>query len=154
MARRRDGIPASTINESDLMTVTQIFKKLNLKDQTEVVVVNAPAAFETELVRLAPVRVFRDVKEVKRVDFAMVFATTRAEVDEASTALTNKADEDPTLWIAYPKKSSKRYTCEFNRDSGWEVLRSAGFDSVRIVAIDDDWSALRFRRTKYIKRTK
>lgn len=136
------------------MTVTQIFKKLNLRDQTEIVVLNAPATFETELVRLAPVRVFRDVKEVKRVDFAMAFATTRAEVDEASTALTNKADEDPTLWIAYPKKSSKRYTCEFNRDSGWEVLRSAGFDSVRIVAIDDDWSALRFRRTKYIKQTK
>lgn len=136
------------------MTVTQIFKKLNLKDQTEIVVLNAPATFETELVRLAPVSVFRDVKEVKRVDFAMAFATTRAEVDEASTALTNKADEDPTLWIAYPKKSSKRYTCEFNRDSGWEVLRSAGFDSVRIVAIDDDWSALRFRRTKYIKQTK
>lgn len=131
-----------------------MFKKLNLKDQPEIVVMNAPSTFETELVRLAPVSVLRDVKEVKRVDFAMVFATTRAELDRASRALIDKADEDPTLWIAYPKKSSKRYTCEFNRDSGWDVLRAAGFDSVRMVAIDDDWSALRFRRTKYIKPTK
>ncbi|MEO7040661.1 MAG: hypothetical protein ABI035_00195 [Gemmatimonadaceae bacterium] len=136
------------------MTTSPMFKKLNLKDQTEIVVMNAPSTFETELARLAPVSVFRDVKEVKRVDFAMVFATTRAQLDGASTALANKADEDPTLWIAYPKKSSKRYTCDFNRDSGWDVLRAAGFDSVRIVAIDDDWSALRFRRNKYIKQAK
>jgi hypothetical protein len=55
------------------------------------------------------------------------------------------------LWFAYPKGSSKKYTCEFNRDSGWKVIRSLGFDSVRQVAIDEDWSALRFRRVEYIK---
>jgi hypothetical protein len=51
----------------------------------------------------------------------------------------------------YPKGTSKRYTCDFNRDSGWEVIRNAGFDSVRQIAIDEDWSALRFRRVEYIK---
>jgi len=112
---------------------------------------NAPESFETELSRLAPVSVFRDATEVERVDFAIAFAATSAELDRVSKALIDKTDQDPTLWIAYPKKSSKRYRCEFNRDSGWEVLRTAGFDSVRMVAIDDDWSALRFRRTKYIK---
>ena len=30
-------------------------------------------------------------------------------------------------------------------------IKSAGFDSVRMVAIDDDWSALRFRRNEFIK---
>jgi len=54
-------------------------------------------------------------------------------------------------WFAYPKGTSKRFRCEFNRDSGWHVLRSAGFDSVRMVAIDEDWSALRFRRRELIK---
>jgi hypothetical protein len=33
------------------------------------------------------------------------------------------------------------------------VIRAHGFDSVRQVAIDEDWSALRFRRTGYIGRT-
>jgi hypothetical protein len=55
------------------------------------------------------------------------------------------------IWFAYPKGSSKRYSCEFNRDSGWNVIRAAGFESVRMVAIDEDWSALRFRRLEYVK---
>src|SRR6266481_751103 len=41
------------------------------------------------------------------------------------------------LGVAYPKGTSKKYSCDFNRDDGWEVLRQAGFDSVRQVAIDD-----------------
>jgi hypothetical protein len=40
------------------------------------------------------------------------------------------------------------------RAGGWEVLRQAEFDSVRQVAIDDDWSALRFRRVEFIKQSK
>lgn len=48
--------------------------------------------------------------------------------------------------------TSRRYTCEFNRDTGWAALHKAGFDTVRQVAIDEDWSALRFRRIEYIKR--
>jgi hypothetical protein len=34
------------------------------------------------------------------------------------------------------------------------VLKAAGFDTVRAIAIDEDWSALRFRRTEFIKSTK
>ena len=54
------------------------------------------------------------------------------------------------MWIAYPKKSSTRYTCD--RDRGWEGMGEAGFDPVRMVAIDEDWSALRFRRVEFIKK--
>src|SRR6476620_9127058 len=56
--------------------------------------------------------------------------------------------------VSYPKGTSKKYSCDFNRDDGWEVLRQAGFDGVRQVAIDDDWSALRFRRFEFIKQSK
>lgn len=38
-----------------------------------------------------------------------------------------------------------------NRDDGWDELKKAGFDTVRAVAIDEDWSALRFRRVEFIK---
>ncbi len=38
-----------------------------------------------------------------------------------------------------------------NRDSGWKVLGDAGFEPVRMVAIDDDFSAVRFRRVEFIK---
>jgi hypothetical protein len=58
---------------------------------------------------------------------------------------------DAILWMAYPKGTSKRYECEFNRDNGWDVLGRAGFEGVRQVAIDEDWSALRFRRVEFSK---
>lgn len=38
-----------------------------------------------------------------------------------------------------------------HRDSGWSTLGAVGFEPVRQVAIDADWSDLRFRRTEFIK---
>jgi len=58
------------------------------------------------------------------------------------------------IWMAYPKGTSKKYTCEFNRDSGWKALGKAGYEPVRIVAIDEDWSTLRFRKVEHIKNLK
>ena len=128
-----------------------IFDKLNLKHQREIVVINAPASFEPELAALKDVVVLRDAKQAKVVHFAIAFATKQADVDALSKALTAKADGDALIWFAYPKGTSKKYQCEFNRDTGWDVLRSEGFDTVRAVAIDEDWSALRFRRVEFIK---
>jgi len=122
-----------------------IFEKLNLKQQREILVVNAPPSFEPELLALESVTVLRDPKKAKAIHFALAFATKQAEVDAVAQLLASKAEGDALLWFAYPKGTSKRYTCEFNRDTGWSALRSAGFDTVRQVAIDEDWSALRFK---------
>jgi len=129
-----------------------IFDKLNIKDNQEILVINAPNSFEKELHRLRRVTVLRDVAETKSLSFALAFVTKRAELDRLSRKLAARAVGDALLWFAYPKATSKRYACEFNRDDGWDVLRESGFDSVRQVAIDDDWSAIRFRRVKFIKR--
>jgi hypothetical protein len=131
--------------------VTSIFQKLNLKAQREIAVFNAPASFEPELARLENVKILRDPKRPVAVQFALAFALQQGELDRLSKILAAGAEGDALLWFAYPKGSSKRYTCEFNRDTGWQVIRGAGFDSVRQVAIDEDWSALRFRRVEYIK---
>ena len=127
-----------------------VFDKLNLKDQPEVVVLNAPLSFEPELSWLADLRVVRDLAEVDTVAFALAFAYRKAELDQLAAALLEKAEGDAILWFAYPKRSSKRYKADFDRDHGWEVLGEAGFEGVRQVAIDDDWSALRFRRAENI----
>lgn len=127
-----------------------IFEKLNLKDQREILVVNAPASFEPALAALDGVRVLREARDAGTIGFALAFATTQAEVDRLSGALAKRAPGDAILWFAYPKASSKKYRCEFNRDTGWDALRRLGFDTVRAVAIDEDWSALRFRRLECI----
>ncbi len=128
-----------------------IFLKLNWKAQPQIIVFNAPASFEPELAQLLGVEILRDPKKPKAIEFALAFARRQTEVDRLSRTLAKASQGDVVLWFAYPKGSSKRYTCEFNRDHGWQVIRGAGFDSVRQVAIDEDWSALRFRRVEYIK---
>jgi hypothetical protein len=128
-----------------------VFDKLNLKLQREILVVNAPSSFEAELRALTGVTVLCDPKRAKSVQFALAFTTRQAEVDELSKLIARKAEGDALLWFAYPKGTSRKYKCEFNRDNGWNAMRSAGFDTVRQVAIDEDWSALRFRRLEFIK---
>ena len=103
-----------------------VFQKLNLKDQTEIVVLNAPASFEPELAALAGVSVLREARAAKSIAFAIAFAITQKEVDAAAKAITAKAPGDAVIWFAYPKGSSKKYTCEFNRDTGWAALAAAG----------------------------
>jgi hypothetical protein len=128
-----------------------LFKKLNLGVHDEIVLFDAPDSFEPELKQLKGVKIVRDPGKPKAVKFGLAFATTQAQLDRVSKVLAAASEGDAVLWFAYPKGTSKRYTCEFNRDSGWGVIRAAGFDSVRMVAIDEDWSALRFRRLEYVK---
>ena len=131
--------------------MSAVFKKLNLKDHTEITVLNAPESFEPALAALAGVNVLRDLKGVKTLSFALAFVTKQAEVDKLAPALAKRAEGDALVWCAYPKGSSKKYKCDFNRDTGWAVLGELGFEPVRMVAIDEDWSALRFRRVEFIK---
>ena len=133
--------------------MSEIFKKLNLKDQKEILVLNAPDSFEPELhnVALEGITIRRSLEDVQAVDFSLAFVIRQQELDEFSAAVTQKARGDAVIWFAYPKGSSKKYKCEFNRDTGWRVLGAAGFEPVRQVAIDEDWSALRFRRAAFIK---
>jgi hypothetical protein len=130
---------------------TPLFKKLNLGEHQEIVVLNAPDSFEPELKQLKGIKILRDPSKPKGVKFGMAFAMTQAQLDRASKTLAAASSGDAVIWFAYPKGTSKRYTCEFNRDSGWKVIVDAGFESVRMVAIDEDWSALRFRRVEFVK---
>jgi hypothetical protein len=131
-----------------------VFEKLQLKDQKEVVVLNAPKSFEPELARLKGVTVKRSLTGVKEIHFALAFVMTQDEVDAAIQGVASRAKGDAAVWFAYPKGSSKRYTSTINRDNGWAKLGAAGFEGVRMIAIDEDWSALRFRRAEFIKSMK
>ena len=134
--------------------MASVFDKLNFKNQREILVLSAPPSFEPELRTLSRVSILRDARKAKSIEFVIAFVTRRAEVDAAVKLIVPKTDGDVVLWFAYPKGTSKRVAGEINRDSGWESLQSAGFETVRLVAIDEDWSALRFRRTAYVGRKK
>jgi hypothetical protein len=131
--------------------MTPLFQKMNLKDTAEIVVLNAPESFAAETEALEGVQIARDLAQVESVVFLLAFVTRLAEIEHITQTVALKAKGDVVVWFAYPKGSSKNYTCEFNRDTGWIALGEAGFEGVRQVAIDADWSALRFRRVEYIK---
>jgi hypothetical protein len=126
-----------------------VFAKLNLKDQRQILVLDAPVDFEAAMAALADVTVVR-VPQLENPSFVLAFALELPQVERAAEIASGIAG-DPIVWVAYPKQSSKRYRCGFNRDNGWESFGAAGFEPVRQVAVDADWSALRFRRVGAIK---
>jgi hypothetical protein len=128
-----------------------VFGKLNLKDQKQILIVDAPDSFESELASLKGVEIVRELKKAKQVTFSLAFVTTQERVNVLAPAIARKTEGDAVVWFAYPKGSSKKYQSQINRDNGWNVLGQEGFEPVRMVAIDEDWSAVRFRRATFIK---
>lgn len=129
-----------------------LFKKLNYKDQKQVLIINAPDSFQSAMDEMKDLTDIKTtIGSVKHIDFALAFVTKQHEVDTLINKIAPRAQGDAVIWFAYPKGTSKKYKCEFNRDTGWNELGKLGFEGVRMVAIDEDWSALRFRKAEHIK---
>lgn len=129
-----------------------LFSKLQYKAHSKILLLNAPPEFQPHLGEIAQQpRIDHAPNADERYDFAIVFVKSCAQVvDIGVPAIAHLAD-DAVLWFAYPKKSSKSYKTDINRDNGWQPLGDAGYEPVRQIAIDDDWSALRFRAVGNIK---
>ena len=133
--------------------MTPLFKKLNFKMQKEICILNPPAEFEEEMREIEKVTsLITNIRDCKKVEFILSFVKTKNEIETIFSSLVKKLEGDAIVWFAYPKKTSKKYNVEINRDCGWKVLRNGGLDTVRAVSIDDDWSALRFRKVAFIKK--
>src|SRR4051812_45186395 len=130
---------------------TALFKKLNHKEQ-EIIIINAPDEFKPEMLALKKTgnKVTglsnTDISSLKEITFIVSFVKTKSETEKIVTAFDKKLMQDAVVWFAYPKGTSKKYKAEINRDNGWESLGKKGFDTVRSVAIDEDWTGLRFRK--------
>lgn len=132
--------------------MSAVFKKLNYKNQDVLFILNAPDSFEKETKEMASLATIKtSLKGAKEIAFFLAFVTKQKEVDDLATKINDCLAEEGLLWFAYPKGTSKKYVCEFNRDNGWAILGKLGFEPVRMVAVDEDWSALRFKRATQIK---
>jgi len=131
--------------------MSKTFEKLNLKNHGRIIVLNAPASFEVELSALQGVTILRTLQNVTEIEFSLAFVTRQKQVDTLARIIAKKSAGDAVVWFAYPKGTSKKYKSEINRDNGWQVLGNLGFEGVRSVAIDEDWSGARFRRVEFIK---
>jgi hypothetical protein len=132
-----------------------VFEKMNLrKDQAEILVLNAPDSFESELGRLRGVKVRKSLSGTSPVTFALAFVTRKDEVETLAKPIAKATEGDAIVWFAYPKGTSKRYKSDIGRDKSWNAMAAEGFEGVRMVAIDEDWTAVRFRRAEFIKTMK
>ena len=112
-------------------------KKLNLKDGMKVRVVGKP-----EEVGLGDVAVTTSAK----AEGVIVFVKTLADVDAACGPAVDAAKEDRIAWIMYPKAG--QLDTDLNRDILWKHLLNKNIQGVRQIAIDNVWSAMRFRPKK------
>ncbi len=129
-----------------------LLDKLNYKGQLRIAIINPDSKF-----RLASSRILTSIQIDDVIDqrfpygFMMIFVRETKDIEKyASLALHNLAT-DGLLWFCYPKKSSGKYTPGIDRKHGWEALNEMDFYGTRVVTIDDDWAALRFRNKKFIK---
>jgi len=81
--------------------------------------------------------------------FMQIFATRLAELRAFAKKLPKHAAPNALLWISYPKKTSKTGS-DLSRDVIREAMNSTGWRAVSIVAIDEVWSALRFRPAAHV----
>ena len=133
--------------------MTPLFKKLNFKAHPHVLALGYPDSFQKELDDMKPYTAINTaLEELSEIEFAITFVTQKAVVDQQISALAPRLKGDAVVWFVYPKGTSKKYQCDFNRDTGWTAMGPLGLEPVRMVAIDADWSALRFRKVAYIKK--
>jgi hypothetical protein len=133
----------------------KLLEKLNYKGQKRIAIINADDGFTLSISEdLIDVIIDKEIDPRYPYDFIIIFVKSVSEIEFFSPIALHNLLADGVLWFCYPKKTSKRYSSDINRDNGWKVLNNSGLHGIRIVSIDEDWSALRFRNAKYIKSTK
>ncbi len=107
---------------------------MNVKDQPLLLVLQAPPSFQTNLDNMAGItQIATDAELVDKTTFSLAFVTKQEEVDAFAILMDQKLVGDGQLWFAYPKGTSKKFKCEFNRDNGWAVLGKLGYEPVRMI---------------------
>ncbi|MCF8221660.1 MAG: hypothetical protein K9J25_00825 [Bacteroidales bacterium] len=132
-----------------------LLKKLNYRKQDRICILNSNNGFIEEINRAVPgIKIDKQIDPKYLYDFCIVFVRSFTDLREAAPQSIHNLSEDGILWFAYPKKSSNKYESEISRDHGWDLVNSHGFRPVRQVSIDKDWTAIRFRNTRFINRNR
>jgi hypothetical protein len=126
-----------------------ILKKMYFKEGMKIRVWNAPNDLNTLFDSWEKEGFLANSDE--KPTFLLAFVQTEEEVKKYFMEMHALSPEDEAIWVAYPKGTSKKYKPKINRDTGWKFVGDMDYEGVRLIAIDEDWSALRFRKLKFIK---
>jgi hypothetical protein len=128
---------------------TPLAKKLGIRAEMVIAAPGAPSEFPALLEPL-PERVTWKRQLRPPLDLAVAFFTARADVTKRWPSLTAAAGPQGVVWVAWPKKASGVAT-DLTEDAFRELLLPTGWVDVKVCAIDDTWSGLKFVLRKELR---
>lgn len=131
----------------------KLLKKLGCKGEQRVAVLNADDDIYNSLpATCGTITVDRTIDLRFPYYFVVVFVRNAAEVREVTPRIIHNLYADGILWYCFPSKKSTKYKHRgLTLERGWKALHDIAFKSIRVVEVDDEWVAIRFRNSKYIK---
>lgn len=122
-----------------------LVEKLQLNEEKNLLIQGLPSSIEKQFAKLAFAKSLTPLLKSKKIDFALVFAVNEHQLTGIVSEVLPALREEAKFWVAYPKAASKIVTT-LNRDCSWECILGAGYETVRSVALDHVWTALRFKK--------
>lgn len=120
---------------------TPLARKLGIKDGFRVCFLNAPDDFEQHLDLPADLRLIST--RAKPLDLVLLFTKSEAKLRKEFPALAQKLRANGMLWVSWPKKASGVAT-DLNENIVRRIGLKAGLVDVKICAVNDVWSGLKF----------
>ncbi len=131
--------------------MTPLAAKLQVKPGSRLLVLNAPEGYRSALEPLPEDAEVSETPDEGAFDVVQAFVKDRLDVERYAAEAIRALKPGGALWFSYPKQSAKVAT-DLTRDKGWDVVARAGLRPVAQVAVDDVWSALRFRPERHVGR--
>ncbi len=122
---------------------TPLPRKLGFKEGFRAALVNAPRGFQNELGELPANVKMSQQKLASPLDLILFFVESQKQLKQEFPKLARKLHQNGMLWIAWPKKSSGVVT-DLSENSVREIGLAAGLVDVKVCAINDIWSGLKF----------
>jgi hypothetical protein len=123
---------------------TPLPKKLGIKNGFRICLVNSPADVRGELREaMSACEVFGEPRGP--LDFVMFFTKSRAELSREFSGLAKELVSGGMLWVSWPKKSSGVAT-DLDENVVRDIGLSAGLVDVKVCAVTEVWSGLKFVR--------
>lgn len=127
------------------MSSQSLLEKLQLKDEKNLLIQGLPSSIEKQFIKLSFAKNITPLLKNRKIDFALVFAVSQRQLIAILNDIVPVLQPDAKLWIAYPKLTSK-ISSDLCRDKNWDFVSDHGFEAVRMVALDNVWSAARFKK--------
>jgi aryl carrier-like protein len=127
------------------MTAQTLLEKLQLQDEKNLLIQGLPSSIEKQFIKLTFSKSVTPLLKARKIDFALVFAVSQRQLVDILKVVIPSLQEDAKFWIAYPKLTSK-IASDLSRDKNWDFVSDYGFEAVRMIALDNVWSAGRFKK--------